>query len=160
MEVPIYDEAGELTGTKKMLNEVNLDSFYKFRIKEEVIFDKESSRLWWRIIGIAPIKNVITSTGLNLGETELFWIYYPELRPVLAKHYAYNGKNFGARVTWEQIFESRMFYGKIVKTTLDNPYDLFIRDYKSLSENGLLQLLEGENIKETIFNYEQDVWSY
>ena len=48
---------------KETTAEVNLDSFYKFRIKEEVIFDKESSRLFWRILGIAPVKNVITSTG-------------------------------------------------------------------------------------------------
>ena len=29
-----------------------------------------------------------------------------------------------------------------------------------LKEKGILQLLEGENIKEKIFNYEQDLWSY
>jgi gliding motility associated protien GldN len=143
-----------------MLNEVNLDSFYKFRIKEEVIFDKESSRLFWRILGIAPIKNVTTSTGLTLGESELFWIYYPDFRPVLVNYEAYNGKNYGARMNWEQVFESRMFYGRIVKTTYENPYDLYIKAYKGLQENTLMQLYEGENVKEVIFNFEQDVWSY
>ncbi|MEJ7672627.1 MAG: hypothetical protein WKF59_07925 [Chitinophagaceae bacterium] len=49
---------------KSVTAEVNLDSFYKFRIKEEVIFDKESSRLFWRILGIAPVKSIITSQGL------------------------------------------------------------------------------------------------
>ena len=160
VEVPIYNEAGELTGTKTMVNDINFDSFYKFRIKEEVIFDKESSRLFWRILGIAPVKNVITSQGVVLGESELFWVYYPDMRETFAKYEVYNGKNFGARMSWEELFESRMFYGRIIKSTIDNPYDQFIKNYKGLSENVILQLLEGENIKDKIFNYEQDLWSY
>jgi gliding motility associated protien GldN len=160
VEVPIYNEAGEMTGSKKMRNEINLDSFYKFRVKEEVIFDKESSRLFWRILGIAPVKNVITSMGVNLGETELFWVYYPDMRPVLAGYEVYNAKNFGGRMSWEELFESRMFYGRIIKSSMDNPKDYFIKNYPGLTENGILQLFEGENIKEKIFNYEQDLWSY
>jgi gliding motility associated protien GldN len=160
IDVPIYDAQVNLTGTKKMVNDINFDSFYKFRIKEEVIFDKESSRLFWRILGIAPVKNVITSQGVNLGETELFWVYYPDMRGIFAKYEVYNGKNFGARMSWEELFESRMFYGRIIKSTIDNPYDQYIKNYKGLNENSILQLLEGENIKDKIFNYEQDLWSY
>ncbi len=160
IEVPLFDSVGNQIGSKRMRPEVNLDSFYKFRIKEEVIFDKESSRLFWRILGIAPVKNVVTSMGVNLGETELFWAYYPDMRPVFAKYEVYNGKNFGARMSWEELFESRMFYGRIIKSTIDNPLDLQIKNYRGLTENGLLQLYEGENIKEKIFNYEQDLWSY
>ena len=160
VDVPIYDSLGTLTGSKKMRNEVNLDSIYKFRIKEEVVFDKESSRLFFRILGIAPVKNIVTTMGVNLGETELFWVYYPDMRETFSKYEVYNGKNFGARMSWEELFEGRMFYGRIIKSTIDNPYDQFIKNYKGLSENGILQLLEGENIKEKIFNYEQDLWSY
>lgn len=160
VDVPSYDSLGNLTGSTKKRNEVNLDSFYKFRIKEEVIFDKESSRLFWRILGIAPVKNIITSMGVDLGESELFWVYYPDMRPIFAKYEVYNGKNFGARMSWEELFESRMFYGRIIKSTIDNPQDLFIKNYRGFTDNGILQLLEGENIKEKIFNYEQDLWSY
>ena len=160
LDVPEYDSTGNLIGTKKKRNDINLDSFYRFRIKEEVVFDKESSRLFWRILGIAPVKNVITSLGLNLGETELFWVYYPDLRPVLSKYEVYNGKNFGGRMSWEELFESRMFSGRIIKSSMDNPKDQLIKNIPGLSENGILQLFEGENIKEKIFNYEQDLWSY
>ena len=160
VEVPIYDSLGVNTGSKKMRNEINLDSIYKFRIKEEVIFDKESSRLFFRILGIAPVKNIVTTMGVNLGETELFWVYYPDMRETFSKYQVYNSKNFGARMSWEELFEGRMFYGRIIKSTIDNPYDQFIKNYKGLSENGILQLLESENIKEKIFNYEQDLWSY
>lgn len=158
--VPQYDTAGNLIGTIYKRAEINLDSFYRFRIKEEVIFDKESSRLFWRILGIAPVKDVITSMGVNLGPSELFWVYYPDMRPVFARYEVYNGKNYGGRMSWEDLFESRMFYGRIIKSTIDNPLDRFIRDYPGLREKGILQLLEGENIKDKIFNYEQDLWSY
>jgi gliding motility associated protien GldN len=157
--VTIYDSANNPTTVMKM-REINLDSVYKFHIKEEVIFDKESSRLFWRILGIAPVMNVINSAGVNMGESELFWVYYPDLRPVLAKYEVYNGKNFGARMSWEELFESRMFYGRITKSTINNPDDLYLKNYPGLSNNPILQLLEGETIKETIFNYEQDLWSY
>jgi gliding motility associated protien GldN len=158
--VPIIDSNGVQTGVVYKRNEVNLDSFYKFRIKEEVIFDKESSRLFWRILGIAPLKRIITASGLDMGESELFWVYYPDMRPVFAKYEVYNGKNFGARMSWEELFEGRMFYGRIIKSTIDNPYDLAIKNYRGLADNGILQLLEGENIKEKVFNFEQDLWSY
>ncbi len=160
VEVPLYDEQGNVTGTKTVTAEVNLDSFYKFRIKEEVIFDKESSRLFWRILGIAPVKNVVTSQGVNLGETELFWVYYPDMRPIFSKYEVYNGKNFGARMSWEELFESRMFYGRIIKSTLDNPWDQYLFQQQGLKDSRILQLLEGENIKDRIFNYEQNLWSY
>lgn len=160
--IPIkqYDSLGNETGVIMRTREINLDSIYKFHLKEEVIFDKESSRLFWRILGIAPVMNVINSQGINLGESELFWVYYPDMRPIFSKYDVYNGKNYGARMSWEDLFEGRMFYGRIVKSTIDNPYDRFINQYPGLRDKGILQLLEGENIKERIFNYEQDLWAY
>jgi hypothetical protein len=44
-----------------------------------------------------------------------------------------------------------------VKSSLDNPYDLSIRQY---IKDDILRLLEGENIKNKIFNFEQDLWSF
>jgi gliding motility associated protien GldN len=160
VDVPDYGPNGELRGTKKMRNEINLDSIYKFHIKEEVVFDKESSRLFFRILGIAPVRKLVTAQGMDFGDAEAFWVYYPDMRSTFAKYEVYNGKNYGARMSWEELFESRMFYGRIIKSTIDNPYDQYIKNYKGLSENTVLQLLEGENIKEKIFNYEQDLWSY
>ncbi|HMK05076.1 MAG TPA: gliding motility protein GldN [Ferruginibacter sp.] len=158
---PFYDSNGVVTRYDTLSRDIVLDSFYKFRIKEEVIFDKESSRLFWRILGIAPVMNVYTAqTNQYIGTQELFWVYYPDMRPIFAKYEVYNGKNYGQRMSWEDLFEGRMFYGRIIKSTIDNPYDRFIEQYPGLKDKGILQLLEGENIKEKIFNYEQDLWSY
>ena len=139
-------------------NEFNPDdAVEKYWIKEDVIFDKESSRLHVRILGIAPLKTIRNSDGTFRDVTPLFWVYYPDLRPMLSKFEAYNGKNFGARLSWEELFESRMFSSRIIKSTFDNPYDQFIAGYV---KDPILRLLEGDNIKEKIFNYEQDLWSY
>ena len=159
--VPQFDSVGNPLAPILKAREINLDSFYRFHIKEEVIFDKQTSRLYWRILGIAPVMNVINSQGINLGQSEVFWVYYPDLRlPVLAKYEIYNGKNFGGRMSWEELFESRMFSGRIIKSTIDNPFDLPLSATPGLKDNTLFQLLQGENIKNQIFNYEQDLWSY
>ena len=139
--------------------EFNMDAITKFRIKEEWVFDKESSRMYVRILGIAPVKTYFDKvTGTPIGSAPIFWVYYPDMRPALAKYEVYNGKNFGARMSWEELFESRFFGSYVVKSTLENPYDLYLK--QQYPNNNILMLLEGENIKDKIFNYEQDLWSY
>lgn len=139
----------------------NSSTITRFRIKEDWVFDKESSRMFVRIIGIAPISvDSSAATGFVTMEKPLFWVYYPKLRSYLSKVEAYNGKNFGARPTWEEVFESRMFSSFIVKSTIDNPKDVYLKNIPGLKENGILRLWEGDNIKKQIFDYEQNLWSY
>jgi len=162
IQVPNWAE--DPTGSKGIMKdsviveEFNPDvTVEKYWVKEDVIFDKESSRLHTRILGVAPLKTIRNPDGSFRDVTPLFWVYYPDLRPMLAKHEAYNSKNLGARMSWEEFFESHMFSSRIVKSTFDNPYDQFIAGY---IKDPILRLLEGDNIKERIFNYEQDLWSY
>jgi gliding motility associated protien GldN len=140
-----------------IIEEYNPDIVEKFWIKEDVVFDKESSRMYVRILGIAPVKTIKNADGSFRAVAPMFWVYYPDLRPLLAKYEAYNGKNYGARLSWEELFESRMFASRIIKSTMENPYDQFIEGY---IKDPILRLLEGDNMKEKIFNYEQDLWSY
>ncbi len=134
-------------------------SVVKLRLKEEWVFDRESSRMFVRILGLAALKTeFFESTGKERGTSVLFWVYYPDLRAMLAKAEVYNPKNMGqSRMTWEELFESRMFSSYIVKSTMDNAGDKLI---KATIKDPILALLEGENIKDKIFNYEQDLWSY
>jgi gliding motility associated protien GldN len=130
----------------------------RYWIKEEWVFDKQSSRMYARILGIAPLKTITESDGVTFrAVAPVFWVYYPDLRPMLAKFEAYNGKNFGARMSWEELFESRMFASRIIMSSMDNPGNKYIKDY---IKDPILALLEGDNIKEKVFNYEQDLWSY
>jgi gliding motility associated protien GldN len=161
--VQVLDWAKDPSGSRGIFKdslvcrEFNPDDIVKFRLKEEWVFDKESSRMHTRILGIAPIKTYVDDAGNVLGESPIFWIYYPDFRPILSLYEVYNGKNFGGKMSWEELFESRYFSSTIVKSTIDNPYDLFIKQY---IKDDILRLLEGENIKNKIFNFEQDLWSY
>ena len=139
-------------------NSFDAKSVTKLRIKEEWVFDRESSRMFCRILGICPLKTLYLPNGKERGVSPMFWVYYPDLRPTLAKYEVYNPKNMGqSRMTWEELFESRMFSSYIVKSSLDNPANKNIR---SFIKDPILALLEGDNIKEKIFNFEQDLWSY
>lgn len=161
--ITIPDWAQDPDGSKGIMKDsliqqmFNPEDVEKYWIKEEVVFDKESSRLHTRILGIAPLKTIRNADGSFRDVTPLFWVYYPDMRPTLAKYEAYNGKNFGARMSWEELFESRMFASRIIKSTIDNPGDAYIATY---IKDPILRLLEGENVKDKIFNYEQDLWSY
>jgi gliding motility associated protien GldN len=137
--------------------EFNADLVERYWIKEDVVFDKESSRMYTRILGIAPLQTILNEDGSFRAVTPVFWVYYPDLRPLLSKYEVYNGKNYGARMSWEELFESRMFASRIIKSTINNPNDMFISSYV---KDPILALLEGENVKDKIFNYEQDLWSY
>ena len=133
-------------------------SVMKLRIKEEWVFDRESSRMFCRILGICPLKIVYSPNGREMGVSQMFWVYYPDLRATLAKAEVYNPKNMGqSRMTWEELFESRMFSSYIVKSSIDNSSNKMIKGY---IKDPILALLEGDNIKEKIFNFEQDLWSY
>jgi gliding motility associated protien GldN len=141
--------------TKKVFDS---KSVLKLRIKEEWVFDRESSRMFCRILGIAPVMIRYNDNGSVRGNQVMFWIHYPDLRASLAKYEVYNPKNMGqSRMTWEELFESRMFSSYILKSTLDNAAAKNIRQY---IKDPILALLEGDNIKEKIFNFEQDLWSY
>jgi gliding motility associated protien GldN len=161
--VPEYDikQIDKIIGYVVTRASFDPKSVTKLRLKEEWVFDRESSRMFVRILGIGVYKTEYfpnTQPPKERGVSSLFWVYYPDLRPMLAKAEVYNPKNMGqSRMTWEELFESRMFSSYIVKSTLDNPANKMIRNYIN---DPILRLLEGDNIKEKIFNFEQDLWSY
>jgi gliding motility associated protien GldN len=142
--------------TPKVFNPKDIQ---KIRLKEQWIFDREASRMFCRIIGICPVKTVyFENTKKERGVEPLFWVYYPDLRPLMASYQVYNSKNMGAsRMTWEELFESRMFSSYIIKSELDNPGNKTIA---RMIKDPIMQLLEGDNVRDRIFNYEQDLWSY
>lgn len=156
----VYDVNDPSKIVKYVVTQTSFDptSVMKLRIKEEWVFDREASRMFVRILGIAPLKTQYAPNGEERGQTPMFWVYYPDMRPILAKYEVYNSKNMGnGRMTWEELFESRMFSSYIVKSTLDNPGN---RQIRQMIKDPILALLEGENTRDRIFNYEQDLWSY
>jgi len=134
--------------------DIDYSKITKFKIKEDWFFNSATSTMEVRIIGIAPLMATFDDNNNYLGDETLYWLYYPELRPILAKYEAYNVGNFAQRLSWDDIFEARYFASYIYKE--DNVYDRNIQEYAV----GKDALYESERIKEKIFNFEHDLWSY
>ncbi|MGB1017634.1 MAG: gliding motility protein GldN, partial [Chitinophagales bacterium] len=135
-------------------NKLSWDKIVKYKVKEDWFFDEETSTFQVRIIGIAPVLETFDENGNFIGDETMYWIYYPDLRPILAKYEAYNPGNNAVRLSWEDIFEARLFGSYIFKE--DNVYDRVIQEYAA----GLDALFESDNIKQKIFEFEHDLWSY
>lgn len=127
----------------------------KFRLKEDWIFDRNLGRMVVRIIGMAPLKDVYNEDGSYRASTPMFWIYYPEMRDLLAQYEVFNPENDVARMTWDEFFENRFFSSYIMKVS--NPFD---NTFIGMGLQGTDALYEGQRITEQIFNKEHDMWIY
>ncbi|MBK6933324.1 MAG: gliding motility protein GldN [Saprospirales bacterium] len=127
----------------------------RYRIKEACFFDTRTSALRFRILGIAPLVNVVNTEGDFLYERPMFWVHYPTARPLLARQKAYlHSNNLAATTTWEDVFEMRYFASTVYKE--NNLYDRRIEHYLT----GVDALFEAEKINDALFNREQDLWSW
>lgn len=128
---------------------------WKYWVKEDWYYDKQRSVMDVRIIGICPLIEKVSEAGEHLGaDKPLFWIYFPEARPVFAVSEVYMRKNDAERRTLDDIFWKRMFSSYIRKES--NVYDRGIYDYKT----GLDLQLESERVKNDIFTFEHDIWHF
>lgn len=145
-----YDEKIEI-----VTNDINPEDVKRFRLKEIWFFDEETSTLQVRILGIAPLLDVKDeNTGEFRYEQPMFWVYYPEARETLARERVFNFGNDNTLITWEDLFEMRFFSSYIIKAS--NVHDRRLQEYLS----GVDLLLESEKIRQEIFNFEHDLWSY
>lgn len=136
-------------------NEITTLNVWQYWVKEDWFFDKQRSVLDVRIIGLCPLIEKKTETGESTGASSpLFWIYFPEARPVFANQEVYMRHNDAERRTFEDIFWKRMFSSYVRKES--NVYDRGIYDYKT----GLDQLLESDRVKTDIFTFEHDLWHF
>lgn len=148
-----YDAQGNPYDTN-VTEEITGGDIKRYRIKEDWFFDKQRSVMEQRIIGLAPMVELTSESGEHQGYAPLFWIYFPEARYVLANYEAFNRKNDAKRLTFDDLFQKRMFDSYIIKES--NVYDRRINQYKE----GVDALLEAKDIKNKLFRIEHDLWSY
>ncbi len=151
----IKESSFDANGNEIITSRWNCDStsllrkILKYRVKEDWFFDKQRSVLDVRILGICPF--------IYLEDKETYkdmpWIYFPAIRPILAKHEVFNTKNGSEYRTFDDIFWKRMFNSTIVKE--ENVYDRLLLEYL----RGLDNLLEAEKIKNDMFRWEHDLWN-
>jgi gliding motility associated protien GldN len=156
IEVPDPANPGQ-TKLKDTVIAKNFDpqTVKQFRLKEDWFFDKQRSVMDVRIIGICPIIELFESDQVTKkGDEPLFWIYFPDARPIFAKAEVFNRFNDADRRTYGDVFFKRMFNSYIYKES--NVYDRKISEYA----RGMDALLESERIKNDIFLFEHDLWEY
>jgi hypothetical protein len=159
-----------------------------YHIKEDWYFDKERSVLDKRIIAIAPVarytytepeegelstrgelliydqlgKPYLFSSGSNsfeeyegrVEEREMFWLYFDELRNVIVNYYVFNDQNDALWMSFDDLFWKRKFSSTIYRVS--DKFDREIEDYKF----GVDALYEAEKVKESIRDWEHNLWHF
>ena len=154
--IQLSDEDGNYTGkdTTVTKNSFVAAEVTKLRIKEVWYFDKQRSQMQVRILGICPVWEYYDSKTQRQIPIDMFWIYFPEARHILAKAEVFNRKNGAQRRTYDDIFWKRMFSSYIYKE--ENVYDRMINEYAI----GMDALIESERIKNELFELEGYMWEF
>jgi gliding motility associated protien GldN len=118
-----------------------------FKIKEDWFYNSSWQLSESRIIGLCPII-ADKATG---KQTTLFWVYYPQLRNVLASE-KFAVKNNPLIATFDDAFQFRYFSSNIYKES--TIYDKEIADYKT--GNAIKE--EAERIELGMIDSEHDCW--
>ncbi len=135
-------------------NKFDFNNVRSYRLKEVWYFDSKYSKLNVRIMGIAPVVARYNSEGVFMHEAPMCWFYFPEMREMLAREESFNPENEAAHLTWDDVFNARLFSSFITKE--GNVYDRRIADYKT----HLDALVEANVIHETMRNFELDMWEH
>lgn len=135
----------------------------KYVIQEVIFFDRHYSRLYSKIMAIAPLQSDrITTVGddpknitKQLLESLLFWIPYDSLRPYLRKQFTIPNQNDKKCVTYDEFFTKKLYSSYILGD--GNIYNRIITDYVKTPEEAKK---EQDRIAEELLNFEQDLWEY
>jgi gliding motility associated protien GldN len=141
-------------------NERRTDEVKQILVKEKWFFDRNHSVMNVRIVGLCPIRvyNRLDDQGLPTDvvmKKQTFWVYFPEIRPLLARHEIYNNNNDAQRISFDDYFMQRRFDSYIFAES--NVYaNRWINSYAL----GMDALLEADRIKQWLFETEHDLWEY
>lgn len=138
--------------------EVRSEEIKQIMVKEEWFFDKQTSTMNVRIIGICPIQEYYRDEDINrenVQRRQVFWVYYPEARELFSSNAALNTQNTANNMSFDDLFIKRRFNSYVVKES--NVYN-----NRAISQylTGRDAMLESKRLEGEIFNYEQDLWEY
>lgn len=137
------------------------------KIKGMWYIDRRDSQMKYRLLGIAAMgqdpatMGQFGPDGQPIGGQDevidLFWIYYPDAREILANNVVFNSKNLASDITYDDLLNARRFSSIIYKSEngLGNGV---IKDY--IPHDADAQLEESERIKSQILEMENDMWNY
>ncbi|QOW11703.1 gliding motility protein GldN [Kaistella flava (ex Peng et al. 2021)] len=165
------NEVGKLSAEemKEFTNvyETKTENVKVLKIKGMWYIDRRDSQMKYRLLGIAAMgqdPSLMGQFGPDgqplAGKDELidlFWVYYPDTREVLANAVVFNSKNLASDITFDDLLNARRFSSIIYKS--DNGLgNGVIKDY--IPNDADEQLEESERIKAQIMQMESDMWNY
>ncbi|SDQ15174.1 gliding motility associated protien GldN [Chryseobacterium soldanellicola] len=129
--------------------------------------DKRDGQMKYRPLGIAAmgpdpaVQGRVGPDGQPLVAADelidLFWIYYPSARDVLANNFVFNRKNSSADLSFDDLLNARRFSSIIYKSS-NGLGDGVIKDY--IPRNAEEQIEESDKIKSQILDMENEMWNY
>jgi len=160
VKTKVYNDSLGYEVEKVVEKDVQWDQVKQLLVKEKWFFDKQHSVMNVRIIGICPVRvyNRTDDAGNpteDVVKKKTFWIYYPEARPLLARHEIYNSRSDAQHISFDDLFMQRRFSSFIFATS--NEYNN--RPISSYAL-GINSLYESERIKQYLFEFEHDLWEY
>ena len=160
MSLPIqYDKATDSINFEPAQFEQYAKNQLKYLLQEIIFFDKHYSRLYTKILAIAPLhsdKVETTEPYEALKQQVMFWIPFDKLRPYMARQYMLpHGDNDAKRVTFDEFFTKKLYSSYIIDVS--NVYDRMILQLAKTHEQALIwqQKIEWE-----MLTLEQDLWEY
>lgn len=133
----------------------------KYMIQEVVFFNKHYSRIYSKILAIAPMNadNVAMYDGMPVMEALygqiLFWVPFDAFRPYMAQQYVTPRGNDTKRMTFEDFFAQKKYTSYLVG--INNVYSRMIPEIATTYEE--IQK-EQDRIEKELLNTEQDLWEY
>lgn len=147
--------------------ETKTENVKVLKIKGMWYIDRRDSQMKYRLLGIAAMGQDPSTMGQYGPDgqplaakdelIDLFWVYYPNAREVLANSIAFNSKNLASDISFDDLLNARRFSTVIYKS--DNGLgNGVIKDY--IPRDADEQLEESERIKAQILQMENDMWNY
>lgn len=147
--------------------EVKSDNVKLIKVKGMWYIDARDAQLKYRLLGIAAmgkdptVMGQVGPDGMPIAQEDsfidLFWIYYPDAREVLANSMVFNGRNLSSDISFDDILNARRFSSVIYKSGSGMGNGL-VKDY--IPNNADEQLEESDRIKDQILSMENDMWNY
>ena len=133
----------------------------KYMIQEIIFFDKHYSRMFSKILAIAPLNadNATFYEGMPvmdaLYQQLLFWVPFDAFRPYMAQQYVTPRGSDSKRMTFDDFFAQKKYTSYLVG--INNIYGRMIPETATTYED--IQK-EQERIERELLSVEQDLWEY
>jgi len=140
----------------------------KFLIQEVIFFDKNTSRMYTKIIGIAPLyalhpDNTEAKESMRYFQGSIIcWFPFDKLRPFLARQYVIPNGNESQRLTYDEFFAQKSYSSYLLGE--GNLFGRMLLDNEKLINDPVkfekFVKKEQHRIEVEIMNVELDLWEY